>query len=388
VNAAEKFDDFRFSTIICFRKQIILLHSVIGSAMSFLSGKSSAEFQSQLWETPNWLIKSVDFRRGLASFVETDERGYREAAFLDNRLDRVLSEEKVIHLKELWPTAVQTKMTQPPLNFLFHVGHCGSTLISRMLGELPGCFALREPPVLMALARSAPQGVPHWEHISDVVMALLARTYRQEDCALIKPASHANVLLRYFLQWKKFSRGVLISVDLESYLATMLQEHHRGENREAFQWREEGLKRLVGNLPDLDRLDDAKCSAMIWLIQMRELLEAHGDETLNTLWLSFDNFLAEPTITISKISGFLDLPSNYEQIRQVTLHSPLLRSYSKNAQVSYTPESRRASLQASRRRHAPEIDGAMDWLEKICQRDVSLSATTAYFTYSKESSPD
>lgn len=51
--------------------------------MSFLSGKSSAEFQSQLWDTPNWLIKRVDFRRGLASFVETDERGYREAAFLD-----------------------------------------------------------------------------------------------------------------------------------------------------------------------------------------------------------------------------------------------------------------------------------------------------------------
>ena len=348
--------------------------------MSFLSGKPSTEFQSQLWDTPNWLIKSVDFRRGLASFVETDEEGYREAAFLDNRLDRVLSDEKVIHLKELWPKAVQTKMAQPSLNFLFHVGHCGSTLISRMLGDLPGCFALREPPVLMALARSAPQGLPHWERICDVVMALLARTYRQEDSALIKPASHANVLLRHFLQWKKSSRGILLCVDLESYLATMLQEHHRGETREAFQWRQAGLKRLAGNIPDLDALNDARCSAMIWLIQMKELLEAHGDENLNTLWLSFDKFLAEPTSTISKISDFLDLPADHEKIRQVTLHSPLLRSYSKNVQVSYTAESRRAGLQASRRQHAEEIDEAMCWLEQICQRDVALSAIPAYFT--------
>jgi hypothetical protein len=348
--------------------------------MSFLSGKLFSEFQSQLWDTPNWMIKSVDFRRGLASFVETDEEGYREAAFLDNRLDRVLSDEKVIHLKELWPRAVQTKKAQPSLNFLFHVGHCGSTLISRMLGELPGCFALREPPVLMALARSAPQGLPHWERISDVVMALLTRTYHQEDSAFIKPASHANVLLPYFLQWKKSSRGILLCVDLESYLATMLQEHHRAEIREAFQWRQEGLKRLAGNISDLDALDDAKRSAVIWLIQMWELLEAHRDEKLNTLWLSFNNFLNEPASTISKISDFLNLPTDREQIRQLTVDSPLLRSYSKNVQVSYTAESRRASLQASRRQYAAEIDAAMGWLQQICQRDVSLSATTAYFT--------
>ena len=372
----------------CFRKQTIFLNRVIGSEMSFLSGKSFADFQSQLWDTPNWLIKSVDFHRGLASFVETDEEGYREAAFLDNRLDRVLSDEKVIHLKELWPRAVQTKKSQPSLNFLFHVGHCGSTLISRMLGELPGCFALREPPVLMALARSAAQGLPHWERISDVVMALLTRTYRQEDSAFIKPASHANVLLRYFLQWKKSSRGILLCVDLESYLATMLQEHHRAETREALQWRQEGLKRLAGNISDLNALDDAKCSAVIWLIQMWELLEAHRDENLNTLWLSFDNFLNEPTSTILKISDFLDLPADHEQIRQLTVDSPLLRSYSKNVQVSYTAESRRASLQASRRQYAAEIDAAMGWLQQICQRDVSLSATTAYFTYSKETSCD
>ena len=42
----------------------------------------------------------------------------------------------------------------PPTRYIFHIGHCGSTLIARLLGELEQFLSLREPPVLMGLSRS------------------------------------------------------------------------------------------------------------------------------------------------------------------------------------------------------------------------------------------
>src|SRR5699024_6494412 len=45
-----------------------------------------------------------------------------------------------------------------PAGIILHCGHCGSTLISRLLGELPGAWVLREPLALHALASEARAG--------------------------------------------------------------------------------------------------------------------------------------------------------------------------------------------------------------------------------------
>ena len=39
-----------------------------------------------------------------------------------------------------------------PTRYIFHVGHTCSTLLSRALGELRGCLALREPMALLEVA--------------------------------------------------------------------------------------------------------------------------------------------------------------------------------------------------------------------------------------------
>ncbi|MGC8517731.1 MAG: hypothetical protein ACP5P4_04285, partial [Steroidobacteraceae bacterium] len=61
-------------------------------------------------------------------------------------------------------------------HYIFHIGHVGSTLISRILGEHPGFHAVREPALLRAIAaEQAPAA--HTPSLT-MVLPLLARTWR------------------------------------------------------------------------------------------------------------------------------------------------------------------------------------------------------------------
>ena len=76
---------------------------------------------------------------------------YRAASFLD---DRILTSD----VKGSWVSlgsvldAAQAIGERKPLHFIFHTGHVGSTLLSRLLDESGCVLSLREPLPLRTLA--------------------------------------------------------------------------------------------------------------------------------------------------------------------------------------------------------------------------------------------
>ena len=139
--------------------------------------------------SPRWFPHYYDAASDSVLIVERSEEEYRAASFLD---DRSLSPQTARHLVPWSQIAGAVPAdARRDLNFIFHIGHVGSTLISRLLGELPQVFALREPVILRDVAeRLAERGLPEalWPAESvpkrlDVVTALLSRTWRPEGTA-------------------------------------------------------------------------------------------------------------------------------------------------------------------------------------------------------------
>src|SRR6185295_7430347 len=89
--------------------------------------------------------------RAAVLLVQLNEGAYRAASFLD---DRILT----AGLKGGWATvaglrdAARALPAPRPLNFIFHTGHVGSTLLSRLLDESGCVLSLREPLPLRTLA--------------------------------------------------------------------------------------------------------------------------------------------------------------------------------------------------------------------------------------------
>ncbi len=82
--------------------------------------------------------------------VRMREEDYRAASFLDDRMLTAQSKGAWVPLEQVMEKA--QRIEARPLHFIFHTGHVGSTLLSRLLGETGGVLSLREPLPLRSLA--------------------------------------------------------------------------------------------------------------------------------------------------------------------------------------------------------------------------------------------
>src|SRR5207248_621900 len=81
--------------------------------------------------------------------------------------------------------------------WIFHIGHVGSTLLSRLLGELDRVLAIREPRLLRDLALSPPEVR---ERYVQPMPKLMSRTFAADEIACVKATS--------FAAWKPSWRGL------------------------------------------------------------------------------------------------------------------------------------------------------------------------------------
>ena len=135
--------------------------------------------------TPDYLPFELDPASGRVSLLRLTEAEYRAASFLDQR---VLRPDSAL-IETEWGTLALPDGARRDVQYIFHIGNVGSTLISRLLGELDGVFALREPLLLRSFAASPP-GPEDFDRLT----ALLSRTYRPEQRANVKATSFTSEL--------------------------------------------------------------------------------------------------------------------------------------------------------------------------------------------------
>src|SRR5207237_54090 len=137
------------------------------------------------------------------------------ASFLDQRLLRPGS----ILVDMDWAELELPAEARRDAQYIFHIGNVGSTLISRLLGELPGVFALREPQLLRAFADDPP-GAEDFARLT----ALLSRTFRPEQRANVKATSFTSELANRLVP--PGSRALFLYARPDRYLENILA----GEN--------------------------------------------------------------------------------------------------------------------------------------------------------------
>ena len=102
---------------------------------------SSAPTAAEIARDARWLGQALDPNEGMVRLVAMDRDSYRAASFLDDRLMQQPVDAQII----AWPdveSAVAGEM-RTDARWIFHVGHVGSTLVSRLLGEIDGVLAVR-----------------------------------------------------------------------------------------------------------------------------------------------------------------------------------------------------------------------------------------------------
>ena len=321
---------------------------------------------AELAASPAWYPLSVAGDR--VSAVQLQEADYAAASFLD---ERILAESRRRGTFSLAATAAAAARLAPRSHYLFHIGHVGSTLISRLIGARPAFFSLREPALLRALGRPAAAGSNSMP--LRAVLALLARTWRGEQRAVIKATSFVSEHGPRILAESEAPRAILIHARPLAYLRAILG----GPNSriEARTLAPERLRRLQRRAPETAAgpapRSEGEWVAMSWLAEMSALAAIAQHFPAQVQWVDFDEFLGAPEAALATLFRTLGAPAEPGEI-ETLLAGPIMRRYSKAPEHAYDAALRREVLAAADWQFGEEIQLGLKWLESAARRDASV----------------
>jgi len=316
--------------------------------------------------SPAWLpLEAVD---GPAMrLVYLDEAAYRAASFLDQRLLGIGYEQQVCGLAVVEAAAARLA---PRSHYIFHTGHVGSTLLSRLIGAHEGLFSVREPALLRSLGAPAGSALQ-----LDAALALLGRTWRPNQRAVVKTTSFVSELADPILAADPGSVAIFVFARPLVYLRGILAgPNSRVENRHLAPSRLQRLTRRLGEGELSPRPhSEGECVAMSWLCEMTALHQAAVSFEGRVLWVDFDTFLGNPAPGLQAMFRALGASPSEGEV-EALVAGPLMRQYSKAPEYAYDAELRRRVLQSADTEHGAEIKRGMNWLKEIAMHHRLVEA--------------
>jgi len=323
-------------------------------------------------QTPEWLAFELEPATDRVALLRMREEDYRGASFLDQRILGPTSE--IRHADWSALAAAVPEDARRDVQYIFHIGNVGSTLVSRLLGELDAVLALREPLLLRSFADRlgavAPSPWPETEAEArlDTLTAWLSRTFRPGQRAIVKATSFTGEIAWRLVPTK--SRALLLFATPQHYVENILA----GENsRQTLQMMSPTrLERLRSRCPGLDldlgQLSEARKAALGWACEMSALEQSAARLPAGSvMWADFDRFLTNPAGHFAAVAAFFGHPVHAGRAQAICTGS-LMRRYSKALEYEYSPELRREILAEARWRHGRAIEDALVWLDGLASR--------------------
>ena len=317
-----------------------------------------------------WLAQASDSAGAVFRMIEMTPEAYRSASFLDDRLLQISVNAKTLpshHIEAALPSDARTDA-----RWIFHIGHVGSTLISRLLGELDGVLAIREPRLLRDLALMP---LPRRKELVPTIQKLFSRTFRADEIALVKATSFVGEIAALLVP--PGGRALFIYLEPATYIATILAgDNSLKELAELSSVRALRMEERVRGL-DLRGASAADAAAAAWACEMTALesaAELMGDRRIG--WVDFDSFLKDLPAMLADLADFLGFDGPPERIAAITA-GPLLSRYSKAPEYEYSASLRRQLIDQERRVHGNQIDAALARLTRAAQMSPLLAKALA-----------
>jgi hypothetical protein len=325
--------------------------------------------------SPDLFPAALDPRSGAVTLWRLSHADYQRSAFLDGRI-ALGKQSRQIPFAAL-AAAVQEAALPETCDFIFHVGHVGSTLLSRLLGRHPALFSLREPDILRTLSTAVEKS--RRDAYLPPLLRLWSRTYEPKKRALLKTTSFAAEIASDLLARPHEPRALVMGVAPEIYLATIFGGANApAEARALAPMRSARLKARLSPELRLDNLTEGETVALGWACESLCLCEAVRSAGARALVLDFEKFLASPHEGLGRAFAHFGVPASDSEITAI-LAGGEMHAYSKAPEYEYDATTRRAILAEGRRRHGNEIRQGLLWLERSAAEHPSLARALALF---------
>lgn len=310
----------------------------------------------QLLTSPDHYLHSIEGDD--AVFVPMDRAAYQRSIFLDGRISPAADGAARVPLSAL----IQAGGHPEPLGWIFHMAHCGSTLLARALDALSAGanIVLREPLALRQLGFE-----PDPDRLATVLTSL-AKRYPGGGPTLIKANVPVNFLLPEIVDRDPSAPAIFLAMSLPDYLLAIL----RSDNHRAW------LRGIVGQFAvDLgvkSPLSDAETGAALWLGMMRRFSAALS-RMPNARMLDAETFFARPDAALLAAAAHFGIATDPDEVTRI-VGGALFATYSKRPDQAFNNARRLERREALANQLAGEIAAAQAWLGQAApDEDLLLS---------------
>lgn len=329
---------------------------------------SSAPTAQEIACHAKWLAQAIDPAAGQVRLVAMDAEAYRAASFLDDRLLQSPVDAQIVP----WPLVEEavTGEQRSDARWIFHVGHVGSTLVSRLLGEIDAVLAIREPRLLRDLALSPPE--VRQRYVVPVAK-LMSRTFATDEIACVKATSFAGEIAPELVP--PGERALFMYATPRNYVASILA----GENSLQELHLLAGTRAQRANARGLfiPAQGDACLAAAAWMTEITALeaaAEAMTDRQI--AWADFDGMLADMESELARVAGFFGFSADEDQLKTIAT-GRLMGRYSKALEYEYSPRLRRELIGEVSEQFSREIDQALAMLRRASDDSPLLARALA-----------
>ena len=326
---------------------------------------SSAPSADEIARDAKWLAEALDPAAGQMRLVAMDRDSYRAASFLDDRMLQQPVDAQIV----AWPhvEAAMDGDFRSDARWIFHIGHVGSTLVSRLLGELPGVLAIREPRLLRDLALS-PREVR--QRYLAPVQKLISRTFADDEIACVKATSFVSEIAPDLVP--QGERALFMYATPRNYVASILagensvRELHALAPTRTARMGQRGISLSVAS-------NDAELAAVGWACEMTALetaVDALPDRQI--AWADFDRMLDDMPVELGRAATHFGFAAGEAQLREIAT-GPLLSRYSKALEYDYSAGLRRELIAEATALHRPAIDDALAMLAGAADKSPMLA---------------
>ena len=300
-----------------------------------------------LFADPDHYLFAFDGDRAI--FQAMDRAAYHRSIFLDRRISPARDAAFEVPLAALIAHREQHPLTPPRTGWIFHIAHCGSTLLARALDVPARSLVLREPLALRQLGVDRRPG----DARLPLAAAFLGRRYRAEAPAIVKANVPVNFIAADLLALEPEAPAIFLHFPLRAYLLAILRsEGHR-------QW----VMNVTGQLAGAPGGGDvAERAAWLWLTQMQLYAEAlarfPGARSLHA-----EQLFGEPRAVLAAAFAHFGVEMAGPDLDAIVA-GPLFGTYSKGEGQPFDNGTRQAQRAEAAARLGPELDRARRWAEQ------------------------
>jgi len=299
-----------------------------------------------------------------AAFVPMDRDAYQRSIFLDRRIQPKSATGEKVSLASLYGAQERTGAQPRDIGYIFHIAHCGSTLLARALDVKDANLVCREP---MALRQLGVQGAKsfgqplgdEWRRRASLAATLLSRRYNADGPVILKANVPVNFIIDPLMQLRPQQPAIFLHFSLEHYLLAILRSAGHA------QWLDRVSKELQGGIDGASGAGPAQTpatqAARLWLAQMLEYAKAL--ETYpNAVSLDAEAFFNEPRAVLAASFAHFGQAVDDAHVGAIA-QSDLFARYSKDPNMAYDNATRLSLQQALHRELGGALAEARRWLE-------------------------